>query len=111
MGVFLETSNGGSTVSGCALITYCKVYITAFGPGDIVYNINKAKRGIIEKIVIKNQKIINKSKTNGLFEVMYIDTLNALWNEWELISHSQAITLATRYYEDLLEDAAKIKSC
>lgn len=111
MATFSETGNGGSTTGGCALITYCKIYVTAFGPGDIVYNVHKAKRGIMEKIVIKKQKIIDRSKTNGLFAVMYIDTFNALWNEWDLVSHSQAITLATSYYEGLLEDAARIKTC
>ena len=40
---------------------------------------------------------------------MYVDTLNGLWNEWDLISHSQAIALATAYYEGLLEDASKLK--
>jgi hypothetical protein len=109
MAIFSNTGNGGTKVSGCALITYCKTYLTLYAPGDITYNIHKAKRGVLEKAVIKRHKIINANKTGGIFQVMYVDTLNGLWNEWDLISHSQAIALATAYYEGLLEDASKLK--
>lgn len=111
MAIISETGSSGMITGGCALITYCKTYVTLFGPGDIVYNINKAQRGVLEKVVIKRQRVLNKERTGGVFEVMYIDTFNALWNEWDLVSHSQAIALATDYYEGLLEDASKIRSC
>ena len=42
---------------------------------------------------------------------MYVDTLNALWNEWDLTSHADAIDLVQLYYEDLLEDAAALRKC
>lgn len=111
MAVFSNDGTGGSVVGGCGLITYVKSYVTLFGPGDITYNIHKAKVGILERVVVKKQKIINEQRTGGLFQVMYIDTLNALWNEWDLVSHAQAIALATAYYEDLLAEAESLKVC
>lgn len=111
MAVFNETGSGGALMAGCAIITYVDVHQTLFAARDIVFNITKAKRGILEKIVIKKVKIINGTLTSGQFEVMYIDTYNALWNEWDLVSHATALALATAYYNDLLVDLDEIKVC
>jgi hypothetical protein len=111
MAVFNEIGAGGSEVAGCAIITYIDVHQTLFAARDIVFNITKAKRGVLEKIVIKKVKIINSKFTYGQFEVMYVDTYNALWNEWDLVSHATAIALSTAYYEDLLVDLDKLKVC
>ena len=111
MATFSEIGSGGGIVAGCGFITFVKSYVTLFGPGDITYNIDKAKVGVLERVVIKTQKVINEKRTGGLFQVMYVDTLNGLWNEWDLVSHAEAIAIATAYYEDLLEDAAELKVC
>jgi len=111
MAVFNETSAGGALTTGCAIITYVDVHQTLFAARDIVFNIDKAKRGILEKVVIKKVRIINGLLTSGQFEVMYVDTYNALWNEWDLVSHATALALATAYYGDVLADLDEIKVC
>ena len=111
MAVYDEIAVDGGKVSGCATITYIKVYTTLYAAGDIVFNVDKANQGVLEKVVIKKQKVINSNKTGGQFRVMYVDTLNALWNEWDLVSHAQAIEVAKAYYENLLVDAEKLSKC
>jgi hypothetical protein len=111
MAIFNESGNGGKIAGGCAVITYIKTYRTAFAAGDIVFNIDKATKGVLERIVIKRPKIINSARTGGHFEAMYVDTLNALWNEWDLVSHAEAIILVQLYYEELLEEAAALARC
>lgn len=106
-----ETMSGGVKVSGCPVVTFIKTYQTLFASGDVVFNVHKARRGLLEKIVIKSPKLIQNIRTGGTILVMYVDTFNALWNEYDLISHSQAIALATAYYEDLLEDLEEIDKC
>lgn len=111
MAVFNETGVGGVVPAGCGIITYIDVHQTLFATGDILFNIDKAKKGVLEKVVIKKVNIINAKFTGGQFEVMYVDTFNALWNETDLVSHAQAIILATAYYNDILADLDEIKVC
>jgi len=111
MAIFNENGSSGAQIGGCAIITYVKTYRTEFAAGDIVFNIDKANKGVLEKIIIKRQKIINSALTGGQFEAMYVDTLNSLWNEWDLISHAEAIALVQLYYEELLEEAAALRKC
>jgi len=111
MAIYDETSSGGAVLGGCASLVYLKTYITAFGVGDIVYSLPKAKRGVLEKVVIKRLKVLSEQRTGGVFQVMYVDTLNALWNEWDLVSHAEAIAIAKAYYEDLLALAQSLKTC
>lgn len=111
MATFDEIGNGGERMSGCAILTYLKTYRTTFAAGDIVFIIDKAQKGVLEKIVIKKQKVINSLMTGGQFEVMYLDTLNALWNEWDLVSHAVAIAIVEDYYEALLVEANALRKC
>lgn len=111
MAEYTEDGLGGGKVTGCAVITYIKTYTTLFAAGDIVFNVHKARVGVMEKVVIKKQRVINALKTGGQFKVMYVDTLNALWNEWELVSHAQAIEIAQIYYLNLLDEAEKLSKC
>lgn len=89
---------------------YVKTYTTLFGAGDIVYSLPKAKRGILEKVVIRRVNALNSLLTQGAFEVMYVDTLNSLWNEWDLVSHAEAIDIAKAYYEELLADWEEVNN-
>ena len=111
MAVYDETTTGGGKVVGCAVITYVKVYTTAYATGDILFNAQKARKGVLEKVVIKRQKVIDSRFTGGQFQVMYVDTYNAYWNERDLVSHSDAIELAQAYYENLLIIANSLSRC
>jgi len=85
---------------------------TLYAVGDILYYKQKAQfQGVLERVVIKKQRAIRSIATQGKIEVTYVDTLNALWNEDELVFHAEAVTLATVYLEDLLADLESIKSC
>jgi hypothetical protein len=128
MSVYTETSSGGSRVNGSALVAVkyngsasggvrcggcpdvsaSHIYITTYGEGDIVYNIYKARKGVLEKIVIREILTSKMSLTGGLFQVMYKDTLNALWNEDDLITLEDAQAFAEVYYEDLLRQMAEL---
>ena len=111
MATFNETISGGAAIMGCAVITFFDRLITLFAAGDIVFNIDKARKGVMERIVIKKIKVINASLIGGQTEVMYVDTLNALWNEVDLIDYDDALALATAYYEALLAEAAVLPRC
>ncbi len=109
MAVFNEIMDGGVVIAGCTLYTFLDRVRTLYGPGDILYNIDKAKKGVLERVVIKRQRVLRSRTTEGQFQVLYIDTLNALWNEWDLVSHAVASDLAIAYFEKLLDDLSKLE--
>ncbi len=100
MPTYNETTSGGLKLRGCALVRDSYLEVTAFGPGDIVYNVKKARIGKLEKIVIKQQRIVFSQRGGSV--AMYVDTYNGFWNEEELISYADAIALAIAYQEYLI---------
>lgn len=111
MSVFNEIGSGGATVTGCVLITFLDKLHTIYARGDFAYNVNKARVGVLERVVIKRQRVIQNIKTGGLFTVLYVDTLNALWRDSDLVPFSEAQSLATIYLEGLLDELDKIDLC
>lgn len=102
-GVYSRSTSGGVKISGCWPIVVSHIYTTQYGVSDIVYNVRKARKGVLEKIVIKEIVPVKMSLTGGQFLAMYRDTLNGLWNERDLVSSATAVALAEDYYVDLLE--------
>ena len=78
-----------------------KVLITYdYAVGSIVYNINKARRGILEAVAIKKVRIV--TPTNGdVIAILYQDTYNGLWNEYDLCNEQEATDLAIIYLENV----------
>jgi hypothetical protein len=111
MTTYNETTSGGLKISGCFLVKIIRSLQTLYGPGDIVYNIHKARKGTLEKVVIKEQKAIKNKKTMGKFLFMYTDTFNGLWNEWDLIRLPLAKSLAEDYLLNLLTEVEKLDKC
>jgi hypothetical protein len=111
MAIYNISLNGGVVVGGCCTEQFTQNIQTLYGPGDIVYSRLKAMRGTLEKVVIKQQKLIKNKRTYNRFVVMYIDTLNGLWNEWDLIELEEAKLLAEDYLTDILVDLNKVKTC
>jgi hypothetical protein len=111
MAVFNQISSGGIVLAGCPVVSYSKTFVTKFAPCEIAFSRKHALKGKLEKIVIKKHKVSNMLKTGGIFHIMYVDTWNGLWNEDELVSHQEAINLATIYYQRLLFLAGKIRKC
>lgn len=102
---YTYTSTGTIRFGGCASYSLYHVFTYAFAVGSIVYNERKARRGIFEKIFIKKVRPVSKyvifSKNNvpeTRFKALYIDSLNAYWNEDELVSYDMASALVDDYY-------------
>lgn len=111
MASYNEVGSGGAKMRGCGVVEHIHVVATTFGPGDVLYSIYKARRGILEKVVIKYAKIIKNKRTGGQYVFLYVDTLNALWNEYDLVPYSQAYQLAQNYLADLQEDFLEADEC
>jgi hypothetical protein len=105
-----EIGLGGLRVSGCWVITVSHIYITAYGIGDILYDVKKARRGVLERIVIKQIVPVKQSLTGGQFVALYKDTLNGLWNENDLVSSATAKAMAENYYTQLLAQIAALEA-
>lgn len=72
--------------------------------GSILYSCAKSRRGILERICIKTVRVVATRKTWGQPVIMYIDTLNTLWNEDELCAEDDAVAAAIDYLENLKND-------
>lgn len=108
---YTEVGSGGILATGCSGVVYYNNVRTLYGAGDILYDVHKARKGVLQKVVIKGQRVIQSKKTHGLIVALYVDTYNGLWNESDLVQHEQAVLLATAYYEKYLVDLAKLDSC
>lgn len=106
-----EIGDGGAIPKGCAVISYIRFINALFDIGDVLYNVNAARRGRLEKVVIKAKKIANPAKTQGTDVVLYIDTLNGLWNEDDLVSYSDAQLAIANYLADQEAWEAAMNNC
>ena len=79
---FSYSATGAIRIGGCSSYKWAENTIHLYEIGDVLYSKSKALRGFLEKVVIKNT----------IFPI-YVDTLNSLWNEEDLISFSQANSL------------------
>lgn len=102
---------GGVEIGGCSIISTSHRHVTSYGVGDILYDIAKARRGVLEKIVIKQILVCKTKFTGGAIVVLYKDTFNALWNEYDLVDFDDAKEIAENYYLDLIADLEKIGQC
>lgn len=80
-----------------------------YTPGDILYLSYKAKIGKLEKIKIKEVRIISSKQTNGAISFLYVDTLNSLYNDRDLAYETEALLLSKQFYENSILDATQAK--
>jgi hypothetical protein len=100
--VLLRTSyswnaSGGVHLRRCGHIwsvTPLIIYTIRFVKGDQAWLRYKAQVGILESIFIKKYKIFGDQATYG---VIYFDTVNAAYNDGDLISNADAIALVQAY--------------
>jgi len=90
------TSSGTISVFGCARVEKEIYVLYRWGERSVVYVKPKAIKGILEKIAVK--KVIMNLKF-GQYKPIYMDTMNSLYNEDELISETEARTLAQDYLD------------
>lgn len=111
MAIFNEIGNGGAVPKGCAEVSVDEYVAALYDTGDVVYNIHKARKGIYERVVIKRQKLVNTTATGGIIVVTYVDTLNGLWNEDDLVLLAEAQDLVAIYEADTLAEAEAADPC
>ena len=106
-----EVGSGGVKSGCCAVVEALYARVTALGVGDTLYSIAKARRGKLEKVVIKAVRTVTSRRTYGSNRVIYQDTLNGLWNEYELVLHEEALALITIYKNARQADLDRLNSC
>lgn len=92
---YVYTGSGSLRVHGCPQITVDQFYDSRFAVGDTAYDRLSARKGKLEKVVIR--KIVFRTR-GGLILPLYIDTLNGLYNEIDLVTHDEAVEIAKSYY-------------
>lgn len=88
-----------------------KVVIVQFAEGERAWLRYEAARGRIRSVWIKRIKIINNAATFGQNNIIYFDNLNAVFNEDDLVTNSDAIAIAIAYHQNRLYQAQKASGC
>lgn len=108
---FDELASGGVSLLGCSNVTHLQprpTYVGRFVAGDTLYNVAKARRGVLEKVVIKGVRMIASRRTFGSNRVLYTDTFNGLWNEYDLVPYEDAVELILRWADALEADKNRL---
>ena len=105
------TGTGTIRILGCASpIKLVQRYPHSFGVGEKVYIRKSATlKGKLEPVYIKSvNRVMPSSPTKeGILAVFnYVDTLNGVWLEEELVWQADAVDLATAYWEKIQAQAA-----
>lgn len=104
------TGSGNVNIDGCGYYDYFLNLAYRFKVGDTCYLKYKAIKGKLEKIVIKEIKVVTNYDIKGIIKFMYIDTLNAIYGEEDLLLAAEAVSLAKQYYEFQIFLAAAAKT-
>lgn len=99
---YTYTMTGGLVISGCGSVTFKKFIYFRYGPGSNVYLRYKASEGVLEIVTIKKIVPVSNYKTGYRLIPFYIDNLNGTYNESDLCSETDAVALATAFYESQL---------
>ena len=67
-----------------------------------LFIVPSAYKGILEKVTIKQVKLISKKLTNGAIYFLYIDTTNGIYQEDELTTEYNALIIAKQFFEKQL---------
>ena len=103
---YTYNSVGGVELFGCSDYIAKQFRYFNFAIGSIVFSAAKARKGIYEKIAIK-EVLFPKPQIN-----LYVDTYNGLWNENELVVYSEASQLVNEYIlEAEIANERLLKSC
>jgi hypothetical protein len=98
--MFAYTGQGSIQIAGCSTYYIIPRVYHKYRPGDVVYYAPKAAKGKLEKIVIKKVHVTRNSRTEGKIVFMYYDTLNTLYNQYDLVWESEAMLLIKAYLEE-----------
>jgi len=99
--LFTYEASGNLSLSKCGIgYSNSPIFIrnVEFSVGDQAWLKYKAEKGKLESIIVKKINLIDFTyRGNGPVTVIYVDTFNALYNETDLISYSDALILKTNY--------------
>lgn len=104
---FTLLNSSGVTIGGCSTNVKKACSHLKFKENDTVYLRAKAEKGLLRKITVK-RIIINKGKFGrqfNSFSPLYVDSLNSIYNERELVTKEEAIDLAEIFYIDQVSEA------
>lgn len=73
--------------------------LTMFQANDTAYVKDSARRGILEKVVVKEILLTKNSFTFNQYLVKYKDTFNRLYIEGDLVDEYNALVLIEAYLE------------
>jgi hypothetical protein len=93
------TGSGTIVIAGCTVINLYVNLTYKFKVRDVCFLKFKAVKGKLEKIVIKEVRVVSNDYIYGTVRFMYIDTFNAIYGEEDLVTEKEAIILAKQYYE------------
>ena len=97
MADFFYVASGSLNLGKCGDYVLNVVYLRsiAFSIGDTAWLKYKAEKGILESIVIKKIRLVDFTyKGLGLAYILYVDTFNALYNDYDLIYYADAVAIA-----------------
>lgn len=109
--IYNEIGSGGAMSGDFVLPIVLRPVLTKFVPGEALYNVAKARRGVLEKVIVKAVRSVTSKKTLGVNRVLYIDTFNGLWNEYDLVRPDEARALVGTYIQRLCGDSGKLAEC
>ena len=95
--MFNYTSYGNININGCGAISKNENFASKYQKGDKVWLYYKAKKGILESVVIKELRVLSGSFSYNKIVSIYVDTYNFLYNEEELIPLNLALELKDKY--------------
>lgn len=114
MADFTYTAGGSIFANRCGnnVVFFPKRMITLqFVEGDRAWLRYEAERGRIRSVWIKRVKIVASAATLGRPTIVYFDNLNAVFNEDDLITNSEAVGIAILYHQRRLYEAQKAIEC
>jgi hypothetical protein len=93
---FTYEASGRLCLSSWTKVSYTKQFATKFGVRDSAWSKKRALRGVLDEIVVKRVEVVGSSGVVPVY--LYVDTFNSLWREDMLLTHAEAMSLATDYY-------------
>jgi predicted glycosyltransferase involved in capsule biosynthesis len=107
-------ATGGVRLSGCASFKFVFNYPHDHLVGSRVYVKKKAQKGILEVVVIKKANRVQRDRISytGVDHIInYVDTMNRVWLEEELILKTAALDYAANYWRNYIRDAEPLQIC
>ena len=106
---FTYTAGGIFNLVGCPELDIVHSIPVAYPVGTVAYDRISANRGRMEAIAIKKVMVFHNRKTFGQARLVYKDTLNSLYTDYDLISHDDAKARVIAYlYRKIAEIDAEL---